>query len=347
VTPPSWRFDFVVEEDLIEEVARVHGYDSIPETPARGDTSFSPVTETVVSQEVVDRALVDRGYREVVTYSFVDQRIQSLLFPDVTPIRLNNPISSEMSDMRVSLWPGMIGVLRQNLSRQLERVRIFESGLKFFLQDGEIRQVPCLAALMAGPRVAEQWSAKREDGDFFDLKGDLEAVLSLTGAAGQFRFIPDTHPALHPGQSARICRGDLDVGWIGALHPALASRFDISINPYLFEIETDIGLESLVPEYTEISRYPVVRRDLAVLVEERISSESLIKEVLEGGGKLLREVRIFDVYRGDRIDSGLKSVAFSLILQDSSRTLTDGDVEGVVQAVISRLERTLKARIRD
>jgi phenylalanyl-tRNA synthetase beta chain len=137
------------------------------------------------------------------------------------------------------------------------------------------------------------------------------------------------------------------VGWIGALHPALASRFDISINPYLFEIETDIGLESLVPEYTEISRYPVVRRDLAVLVEERISSESLIKEVLEGGGKLLREVRIFDVYRGDRIDSGLKSVAFSLILQDSSRTLTDGDVEGVVQAVISRLERTLKARIRD
>jgi phenylalanyl-tRNA synthetase beta chain len=347
VTPPSWRFDIVVEEDLIEEVARVHGYDSIPETPARGDTSFSPVTETVVSQEVVDRALVDRGYREVVTYSFVDQRIQSLLFPDVTPIRLNNPISSEMSDMRVSLWPGMIGVLRQNLSRQQERVRIFESGLKFFLQDGEIRQVPCLAALMAGPRLAEQWSAKREDGDFFDLKGDLEAVLSLTGAAGQFRFIPDTHPALHPGQSARICRGDLDVGWIGALHPALASRFDISINPYLFEIETDIGLESLVPEYKEISRYPVVRRDLAVLVEERISSESLIKEVLEGGGKLLREVRIFDVYRGDRIDSGLKSIAFSLILQDSSRTLTDGDVEGVVQAVISRLERTLKARIRD
>ncbi len=347
VTPPSWRFDIGIEEDLIEEVARVHGYDSIPETPARGDTTFSPVTETVVSQQDMDRALVDRGYREVVTYSFVDERMQSVLFPEITPIRLDNPISSEMSDMRVSLWPGLIGVLRQNLSRQQDRVRIFESGLKFCLRDGDIRQVPCLAALMAGPRLGEQWSAKREEGDFFDLKGDLEAVFSLTGAAGQFRFVPDTHPALHPGQSARILRGDVEVGWIGALHPAHASRFDISINPYLFEIDIDIGLESLVPEYREISRYPVVRRDLAVLVEERISSESLTKEVLEGGGELLREVRIFDVYRGDRIDSGLKSIAFGLILQDSSRTLTDGDVEGVVQAVISRLERTLKARIRD
>ena len=347
VTPPSWRFDVAIEEDLIEEIARVHGYDSIPETPARGDTTFSPVTETVVSQEAVDRALVDRGYREVVTYSFVDERTQSLLFPDVTPIRLDNPISSEMSDMRVSLWPGLIGVLRQNLSRQQERVWIYESGLKFFMRDGEICQVPCIAGLIAGPRLPEQWSAKGQESDFFDLKGDLEAVLSLTGAAEQFRFIPDTHPALHPGKSARICRGNLEVGWIGALHPAHASRFDISINSYLFEIETDIGLESLIPEYEEISRYPVVRRDLAVLVEERISSESLIKEVLEGGGELLREVRIFDVYRGDRIDSGLKSIAFGLILQDSSRTLTDGDVEGVVQAVISRLERTLKARIRD
>jgi phenylalanyl-tRNA synthetase beta chain len=347
VAPPSWRFDIAIEEDLIEEVARVHGYDAIPETPARGDTTFDRVTETVVPASDVNRVLIDRGYREVVTYSFVDERLQSVLFPKAKPIRLNNPISSEMTDMRVSLWPGLIAVLTQNLSRQQERVRIFESGLKFYFEEGEIRQVPCVAALMAGLRWPEQWSAEKVPGDFYDLKGDLEAVLALTGAADQFSIVAETHPALHPGQSARIRRGAVHVGWIGAVHPAHLSRFNINTNAYLFEMEMDIALESRIPTYRGISRYPAVRRDLALLVEERISAESLVKEVREGVGELLREVRIFDIYRGDPIDSGLKSVALGLILQDSSRTLTDDDVEGVVQAVISRLERTLKARIRD
>jgi len=347
VTPPSWRFDMEIEEDLIEEIARVHGYDAIPEIPARGDTIFSPVPETVVPPTTMARALIDRGYQEVITYSFVDASLQAILFPDTDSIRLQNPISSEMSDMRVSLWPGLLGVLKQNLSRQQERVRIFESGLRFFVEDGEIRQVGSLGALIAGPRWPEQWSADRLTCDFFDLKGDLEAVLALTGAPGQFRFIPDQHPALHPGQSARIRRGEVDVGWIGALHPKHQVIFDISFAPYLFEIDVDICLEAIVPEYRGVSRYPAVRRDLAVVLEERISSESLVKEVKEGAGELLREVRIFDIYRGDRIDSGLKSVALGLILQESSRTLTDHDVDSVVQAVISRLERNLKAKIRD
>ncbi len=347
VEPPSWRFDIAIEEDLIEEIARVHGYDAIPETPARGDTTFSAVTETVVPVSEAGRVLIDRGYREVVTYSFVDERLQSTICPDAGPVRLNNPISSEMTDMRVSLWPGLIGALRQNLSRQQERVRIFESGLKFFLEEGQIRQVPCLGGLIAGPRYPEQWSANQDASDFFDLKGDLEAVLAMTGASQQFRFLAARHPALHPGQSARIYRGEVAVGWVGAVHPGHLSRFDISTSVYLFEIDVDIALESLVPEYRSISRYPAVRRDLAVLVEERICAESLVKEAREGGGDMLREVRIFDVYRGEPIDSGLKSVALGLILQDSSRTLTDDDVEGVVQAVISRLERKLKARIRD
>jgi phenylalanyl-tRNA synthetase beta chain len=346
VTPPSWRFDVAIEEDLIEEIARVHGYDAIPETPARGDTLFSPVTETVVPATIVTRALIDRGYQEVITYSFVDENLQSPLFPDTGSIRLHNPISSGMSHMRVSLWPGLLGVLKQNLSRQQDRVRVFESGLRFFMERGEIRQIGSLAGLIAGPRWPEQWGADRSPCDFFDLKGDLEAVLGLTGAPGQFRFIPDQHPALHPGQAARIRRGDLDVGWIGTLHPAHQVLFDISIAPYLFEIDVDISLESILPEYRQISRYPAVRRDLAVVMEERISSESLVKEVEKAAGEMLREVRIFDVYQGDRIDSGLKSVALGLILQESSRTLTDDDVDGVVQAVISRLERKLKAKIR-
>ncbi len=347
VTPPSWRFDIAIEEDLIEEVARVHGYDAIPETPVRGDTLFTPVSETVVPATRMARTLIDRGYQEVITYSFVDERLQSPLFPETEPIRLANPISSDLSHMRVSLWPGLLGVLRQNLSRQQERARIFESGLRFCHEAGEIRQIGSLAGLMAGPRWPEQWSADRTACDLFDLKGDLEAMLALTGAPEQFCFIPDEHPALHPGQAARIRRGEVDVGWIGALHPKHQVLFDISIAPYLFEIDMDITSEAVIPEYRNISRFPAVRRDLAVALEERISSESLIKEVKKAAGDLLREVRIFDVYRGDRIDSGLKSVAFGLILQESSRTLTDDDVDGVVQAVISRLERNLKAKIRD
>jgi phenylalanyl-tRNA synthetase beta chain len=347
VTPPSWRFDIEIEEDLIEEVARVHGYDSVPEVPARGDTTFSPVTETRVPDRTVTAALIDRAYQEVVSYSFVGREPQSALFPEAEAICLDNPISSEMTDMRVSLWPGLLGALRQNLSRQQDRVRIFEVGLKFIMEAGEIRQLNSLAGLVAGPRLHEQWGADSAGVDFFDAKGDLEAVLAMTGRPDQFRFVAEKHPALHPGQSARVYRGDIPVGWIGALHPAQMANLSINIIPYLYEIDTDIAFESTVPEFTSISRFPAVRRDLAVLVDERISSELLIKAVVEGAGPMLREVRIFDVYRGDRIDSGLKSVALGLILQETSRTLTDDDADGVVAAVISRLERKLKARIRD
>jgi phenylalanyl-tRNA synthetase beta chain len=347
VTPPSWRFDVEIEEDLIEEVARVHGYDSVPEIPARGDTTFSPVTETRVPDRTVAATLIDRGYQEVVSYSFVGRELQSALFPEAEAICLDNPISSEMTDMRVSLWPGLLGALRQNLSRQQDRVRIFEAGLKFFMEADEIRQVNCLAGLVAGPRLQEQWGADSTAVDFFDAKGDLEAVLATTGRPDQFRFVAEKHPALHPGQRARVYRGDIPVGWIGALHPTQMANLSINIIPYLYEIDTDIAFESTVPEFTPISRFPAVRRDLAVLVDERISSESLTKAVIEGAGPMLREVRIFDVYRGDRIDFGLKSVALGLILQETSRTLTDDDADGVVSAVISRLERKLKARIRD
>jgi phenylalanyl-tRNA synthetase beta chain len=347
IDPPSWRFDIAIEEDLIEEIARVHGYDSIPETPERGDVVFRPVTETRVPENRIPQCLMERGYQEVVTYSFVDTRVQSALFPSVSAISLDNPISSEMADMRVSLWPGLLGVLRQNLSRQQDRVRVFESGLRFELEEGAIRQVPTLAGLIAGPRYAEGWSANPDSCDYFDLKGDLEALFSHTGQAHEFRFEAAEHAALHPGQSARVLRGEIKAGWAGAVHPRKLSSIGINIPVYLFELTSDIAFSSIIPEHREISRYPAVRRDIAVLVDERIPSELLVKESYAGGGPLLREVRIFDVYRGDRIDSGLKSIALGLILQETSRTLTDGEVDDIVSAVISRLERNLKARIRD
>ena len=347
VEPPSWRFDIAIEEDLIEEVARVYGYDAIRERPEVGSVIFAPLTETRVPEDRAVSLLVDRGYQEVVTYSFVDRHLQSELEPGLEAIRLANPISSEMSDMRVSLWPGLVGVCRQNLKRQQSRIRIFEHGLRFYRQVNEIKQVKSIAGLIAGDRSPEQWGCPPAPVDFFDLKGDVGALLALTGESAEFEFVPERHPALHPGRSARIRRGARPVGWLGALHPAQAARLDLGVEVYLFEIEAEEAFGARVPVAREVSRYPSVRRDLAVLVGEGVSWETIEREVRAAGGPLLREVRLFDVYRGEGIDSGLKSIALGLILQETSRTLTDDDADGVVKAVISRLERAIEARIRD
>jgi len=347
VAPPSWRFDIAIEEDLIEEVARVYGYDNIAEVAGRNDMRFSPVTETRVPADRARDLLVARGYQEVVTYSFVDKTLQEMLWPARESISLSNPISSAMTDMRVSLWPGLLGVLQQNLSRQLDRVRIFECGLKFYRQDNEIKQISCIGGIMSGARVPEQWGLGSDPADFFDIKGDVEALLGLGGAADRFNFAPAGHPALHPGQSARLLRGQQAFGWIGALHPVIRARLDIKKPVYLFEIDSEILLDARVPEARTISRFPAVRRDLAVLVDQAVPAARLLAAIRDEAGPLLRDLTIFDVYQGPGVDSGLKSVALGLILQETSRTLTDGDVDDLVVAVISRLERELEARIRD
>ncbi|MGI9265621.1 MAG: phenylalanine--tRNA ligase subunit beta, partial [Gammaproteobacteria bacterium] len=264
VTPPSWRFDIALEVDLVEEIARVKGYDEIPETAGGGVSVFAPVTESRVAINRARELLVDRGYQEVVTYSFVDQTLQKLIGPDEQAIELANPISSAMTEMRVSLWPGLISVLKQNLSRQQSRLQIFELGLKFTQQDTEIKQINVISGLIAGKNAPEQWCANRENFDFYDVKSDVEALLKLTGMPGRFRFEADTHAALHPGQTARIMAGDVAVGWLGTMHPQVVSKLNINITPYLFELETDSAFEACVPEFTPVSRYPFVRRDLSV-----------------------------------------------------------------------------------
>jgi phenylalanyl-tRNA synthetase beta chain len=347
ITPPSWRFDIVLEVDLIEEIARINGYDQIPETAGGGGSVFAPVSEMRLGVARVRNILVDRGYQEVITYSFVDRRLQTLIEPDTRAIELANPISSEMNDMRVSLWPGLIDVLSQNLSRQQSRLQIFESGLKFYLQDNEIKQVSTISGLIAGSNAPEQWCANRKNFDFYDLKADVESLLKLTGQPDRFSFEADGHPALHPGQTARIRHGETTIGWVGALHPAIVSQLNLSITPYLFDIETDSAFEACVPEFAPVSRYPFVRRDLSVVMDEGITAARLAQEVRAAAGDLLEELRIFDVYRGSGVDLGRKSVALGLILQETSRTLTDDDADIVVQAVISRLEHKLAAKIRD
>lgn len=344
-TPPSHRFDIALEVDLIEEVARIHGYDRLPESPGAGAAALGDASEGRVPGSRLADMLVARGYQEVVTYSFVDPLLQSQLFPGMEALPLANPISSELGVMRVSLWPGLVHALRRNLSRRQEHVKIFEQGLRFILQDNELKQLNTVSGLWAGRRLPEQWGAPGARVDFHDAKGDVTALLGLTGA--EFSFEPAAHPALHPGQSARISRAGQEVGWVGALHPRLVRALDLELTPLLWELDHDLSFAAELPVFAEISRFPAIRRDIAILVDRGVPVEALGAAVEAAGGSLLTESRVFDVYQGERIDSSLKSVAFGLILQDSSRTLTDEDADAVVASVVARLESEFGARIRD
>jgi phenylalanyl-tRNA synthetase beta chain len=344
-TPPSHRFDLMLEVDLIEEVARIYGYDRVPEERGSGAVALGDATENRVPGSRIADVLAARGYQEVVTYSFVDPELQSALFPDSAALPLSNPISSELSVMRVSLWPGLVHALRRNLSRRQSRIRIFEQGLTFVIQDNELKQLNVVGGLLAGSRWPEQWGVSSANVDFHDAKGDVEAVLGLT--AGEFRFAAAAHAALHPGQSARILREEQPAGWIGTLHPRLVRALDLERAPLLWELDERVSFAAQLPEFREISRFPAIRRDIAIVVEKELPVAALLKAIRAAGGVLLTESKIFDIYSGDRIDSGRKSVAFGLILQDSSRTLTDDEADRVVAAVVARLESEFRAKMRD
>lgn len=342
--PPSWRFDLRIEEDLIEEVARQYGYDNIPETEAATLEVVALHTEARVRNERAADALVDRGYQEAITYTFTDADAQAQLCGDAG-LAIKNPISTELGAMRVSLWPGLLQALRENQRRQQPRVRLFEIGRRYAAQDG--RETEVVAGLAAGARVPEQWDAESARVDFFDVKADVEALLTLTGAKHEFRFERGEHPALHPGQTARIVRGDHSVGWIGALHPRHVQRLDLTYPAILFEIETARGLAARIPEYVEISRYPAIRRDIAPIVDEGVSADAVQAIVRAGAGALLKELDILSVYSGRQIEKGKKSIALGLNLQDTSRTLTDSEADALVAQILESLRRELNATIRD
>jgi phenylalanyl-tRNA synthetase beta chain len=348
---PPHRFDIRIEEDLIEEVARLRGFDSIAESHAIAPQVAGESTESRVTNDRLLTAMADRGYREVITYSFVDPALQQQLFPDTPSLRLANPLSLDLSDMRVSLWTGLVQACRENLRRQQGRVRLFEIGKKFQLRSndrgGELNEIETLAGIATGARWPEQWGSPREPLDFYDVKADVLGVLALTGDVSSVRFEADTLACLRPGRAARIYRGATAVGWLGEIHPQVARAINLSSTAFLFELEIELSFVSKPLQFNKISKFPSVRRDLAIVIDESVPLAVLQENVTVSASGLLSELRVFDVYRGPGIESGRKSIALGLILQDSSRTLTDVDADVVVAAVIARLRDQLSATIRD
>jgi phenylalanyl-tRNA synthetase beta chain len=348
VVPPPHRFDIAIEEDLIEEVARIMGFAAIPERPAKRQQIFLSLPEAMPQERSLLEALVGRGYHETITFAFVDPALQGLLFPQLETLALANAIASDQSVMRVSLWPGLVRAALENQRRQQDRIRLFGHGVRFVVQHGAVSEMDSLAGIATGKRLPEQWgsSESREPLDFFDAKADVEALLSATGAAGEFSFEAGTLSCLHPGRTARILRSGTAVGWLGELHPRLVRELEFSGAPVLFEVDV-VALQVTVAQGRDISRFPQVRRDLAIVLPENVTFRDLRERVLLSGSGSLRNVRLFDVYRGAGIEKGRKSVALGLIFQDISRTLTDDEVDSAVAAVVADLRENLDARIRE
>lgn len=347
VTPPSFRFDLAIEEDLIEELARVYGYDRLEGESIAMRPTIQPRSEATIERQRIAELLVDRGYREAITYSFVDRKLMEKLEPAHKPLELANPISSEMSAMRTNLWAGLVKTAQFNLNRQQHRIRLFETGLRFVPENGDMRQEAMLAGLVTGSAEPEQWASASRPVDYYDLKGDVEAILALAGLDQRVRYSRSEHPALHPGRSADIHLDGRLVGRLGALHPNLENALDLDQNVYLFELELAAISRGRVPAYAPVSRFPAIRRDLALLAREAVSAQA-VREVIEAsGGELLREVRIFDIYRGKGVEEGCKSIALGLILQDFSRTLSDDEVDALVSTILDKLHSELDITLRD
>ncbi len=347
VQPPTFRFDIEIEADLIEEIGRIYGYNRLPSVSLQGALDVQPVPETSRSIEQFSQLLVARGYQEAVTYSFVDPELQARVNPGLAAVVLANPISSEMAEMRTSLWPGLLKAVQYNLNRQKPRLRLFEYGLRFYSQHDAVHQELMIAGIVTGTRLPEHWDGKGEPVDFYDLKQDLEALLQVAGEPHGFSFVAAEHPALHPGQCAQLRHDEQTVGWLGRVHPALADSYDLDPNTCMFELQYAAVSRGRLAQFRPISRYPSIRRDLAVVVDAGLQAGDLTAAVREAAGELLQEALIFDVYQGKGIETGRKSIAFGLILQDYSRTLAEQDIEAIVTRVTDRLSEKFGATLRD
>jgi len=344
VVPPSYRFDLRIEVDLIEELARVHGYNNIPSH----SRSWSPVIEAepeaTVGVQRIKSAFVDLGYQEVITYSFVDAQTEKLLNPDYQAMSLANPLSSELSTMRTTLWGGLLQAVSHNHRRQQPRVRIFETGLVFIPMVSGLEQRQRIAGAVSGSLLPEQWGSPLREVDFFDVKGDIQYLLDSRGL--DFQWVPGKHAALHPGQTAEIFCGDSSVGWVGSLHPELQEELDVNKGVILFEFDIASMTHDELPEFHALSRFPAVRRDVALLVDESVSYGDISSSIDSLELEVVSEYKVFDVYQGEGLVSGRKSLALGLILQELSRTLEEDEVEHTVSLILKKLKADVGASLR-
>lgn len=346
VRPPGFRFDISIEADLIEELGRVYGYDKLPRSDLFMHVELGKDSEKELSLDRIKDVLVDRSYQEAITFSFVDEELLSQLTPEQKPIPLENPISSELSMMRTTIWAGLLLAAQRNTNRQQERIRIFESGLIFLQRKDGIQQEQKIAGLITGTVYDEQWAEKTRFIEFYDLKSDVESLLALTGR--EFSYLAGQHPALHPGQTAEVLSAEgKRVGWLGMLHPSLQQDLEFDNPIFLFELDYRAIVERRLPAFQELSKFPHVRRDLAVIVEEGISGNDLVNCISRMENNILYEVLIFDVYRGKGVESGKKSVALGLFMRDSEGTLTETRIDAIVSQVFNQLNDDFDAKLRD
>lgn len=341
---PSYRPDITIEVDLIEEIGRIYGYNNLPVTEPVGSLGLREEKEAVRPLSSVQALLVSRGYQEAVTYSFVDEKVQSLIDVHNEGIELANPISSDMAVMRTSLWPGLLKTVAYNQNRQQSRIRLFETGLRFIRSGDEIDQVPMLSGVLTGPHSPESWVNGRRAVDFYDVKGDLEALFDLLGINVEFQAAE--HAALHPGQSAELRLAGLRVGWVGALHPQVQKKLDLDGTIYVFELFLNSILSGYVPNFKEFSKFPEVRRDLAIIIRNEVTYAEVQHIARQQAGDYLTGVRVFDVFEGEAIGEGRKSLALSLFWQHPERTLNDDEIQAWFNAVIDALKAELDATLR-
>jgi phenylalanyl-tRNA synthetase beta chain len=342
VTPPSYRFDLAIEEDFIEEVARLHGYENIPAKAPTQAQAMLPARETARPLATLRQRLVDREYQEVITFSFVSSAWERALQVTAHPIKVLNPIASDLDVMRSTLLGGLIDTLRTNANRKAERVRIFEAGRCFFRDGERYAQPPRIGGLAFGGAEPVQWDGGKRGVDFFDVKADIAALAAPATVTTE----ASPHPALHPGRSARVLVGGKPAGWLGELHPRLVREFELPRPPIVFELEQEVLTEGALPAARAVSKLPVVRRDMAVVVDEALPSQAVL-DALEGVKPAhVAHIALFDVYRGPGVERSKKSLAILVLIQDTARTLTDVEIDATVAALLRELENRFNATLR-
>ncbi|HHF7349110.1 TPA: phenylalanine--tRNA ligase subunit beta [Legionella feeleii] len=344
---PSHRFDISLDVDLIEEIIRLHGYDKLPGAKMNTTVQAGNINPLELLATRCSQFFIARGYNETISYSFVDPELQQELYPQNLTMQLLNPISSELSQMRVGMWPGLIAAMVYNTHRQQTALKLFENGVVFDLQQGSLQEHACIAGLLTGEQGAMNWSEKTAKFDFYDAKGDLQALFAALQLP-EVHFIADVHPALHPGKSARIMVANQEAGWCGVLHPRIADALDSPDEVVLFELRLGALINTEAVRYQQISKFPQIRRDLSLLVNNEVSAaqiEQLVRQTVNEA--LLKSFDVFDVYTGETIPAGKKSLAIALTLQDDKRTMVDNEINEIISAIIKKLEEKFAIILRD